>query len=195
MTTELPQMIARLQNVKGSIAKKRVIEDFRDSAEFRNALYYALNPRLTYKISEKTLMEPVDYDPSITLVYTDLFDICDSLSHRKALDDATVYQVKAFIQCLDQKQRELAVKLLSKTLRLGVTAKTVNQIIPGLIPEWNIQQAYPIEKYQIPDGEWFSLTQKLNGVRATYYNGQLYARSGDIYTGLDHFSLNTIRIK
>lgn len=69
---------------------------------------------------------------------------------------------------------------------MGVTAKTVNKVIPDLIPEWEVQQAYPIEKYPIKDGTWFSLSQKLNGVRATYYRGHLYARSGEVYEGLEH---------
>lgn len=71
-------------------------------------------------------------------------------------------------------------------MRLGVTAKTVNKVIPDLIPEWEVQQAYPIEKYPIKDGAWFSLSQKLNGARATYYHGHLYARSGEVYENLDH---------
>lgn len=51
-----------------------------------------------------------------------------------------------------------------------------------------MQQAYPIDKYPVPDGTWFSLTQKLNGVRATYYKGQLIARSGVPFTGLEHIT-------
>ena len=85
-----------------------------------------------------------------------------------------------------EQEREIYIKLLSKTIRLGVTAKTVNKVIPGLIPEWEVQQAFPVEKYPIPDGTKFWLTQKLNGVRATFYNGQLIARSGIPYKGLDH---------
>ena len=37
-------------------------------------------------------------------------------------------------------------------------------------------------------GTWFALTQKLNGVRATFYKGKLYARSGVPYEGLDHIT-------
>lgn len=78
-------------------------------------------------------------------------------------------------------------KASAKTLRLGVTAKSVNKVIPGLIPEWEVQQAYPIEKYPLTNvNTKFWLTQKLNGVRATFYNGQLIARSGVPFKGLDH---------
>ena len=134
------------------------------------------------------MSRPVGYNPAITLTLCDIYTICDTLSARKALDDATVYQVCAFLQACPADVKEFYMKLLAKTLRLGVTAKTVIKVIPGLIPEWEVQQAYPIDKYPLKDGVWFSLTQKLNGVRATFYKGKLYARSGVPYEGLDHIT-------
>lgn len=182
-------LINCLQQTSGSIKKMQFLETFKDNEDFRKLLYYALNPMLSYKISEQTLRKPVQYNPAITLTMCDIYTICDTLSSRRALDDATVYQVCAFVQCMcDPMESEFYIKLLSKTLRLGVTAKTVNKVIPGLIPEWEVQQAYPIDKYPLKDGTWFSLTQKLNGVRATYYKGRLYARSGVPFEGLEHIT-------
>ena len=56
-----------------------------------------------------------------------------------------------------------------------------------------MQQAYPIDKYPVEEDTEFWLTQKLNGVRATYYKGQLYARSGVPYEGLEHI-LDVLKI-
>ena len=178
--------ILKLQNTSGAIAKKKIIADNKDNEYFKRLLYFALHPLLTYKVSERTLRKPMPYNASITLTMTNIFEVCEALSQRKALDDATVYQVKGFLESQPDKYRELYTRIIAKTLRLGVTAKTVNKVIPDLIPEWEVQQAYPIEKYPIKDGVWFSLSQKLNGVRATYYRGHLYARSGEVYEGLDH---------
>lgn len=123
---------------------------------------------------------------NINPIMKHIFSICGELSSRKSIDNATLRRVQRYLAAQDDETKEFYIKLLSKTLRLGVTAKTVNKVMPGLIPEWKVQQAYPIEKYPIKEGSEFWLTQKLNGVRATYYNGNLYARSGAIYTGLDH---------
>lgn len=181
--------INRLQLAGGSIKKMQVLREFKDYENFRKFLYYALNPLLTYKISENTLRRPVEFNQAITLTMCDIFTICETLAKRKALDDATVYQVCAFVQNMCEKEEsEFYIKLLSKTLRLGVTAKTVNKVIPGLIPEWEVQQAYPIEKYPVKEKTEFWLTQKLNGVRATYYKGKLYARSGVPFEGLEHIT-------
>ena len=181
------QAMLAIQRAGGSLAKKKIIEQNRDNEYFVKLLYYALHPNFSYKVSEKTLRKKFVLNPAITLTMTNIFEICDTLSARKALDDATVYQVTGFLSAIgNHDEKNLYIKILAKTLRLGVTAKTVNKVIPGLLPEWEVQQAYPIDKYPVKEGDWFWLTEKLNGVRATYYKGNLIARSGDIFTGLDH---------
>lgn len=182
-------LLLELQRESGALKKQQILREHKSDEEFKRLLYYALNPLLTYKISESTLRRSVVVRTDITLTMCDIFEVCETLAARKALDDATVYQVCAFVQSVpDPAEAELYIKLLSKTLRLGVTAKTVNKVIPGLIPEWEVQQAYPIDKYPLKPGTWFSLSEKLNGVRATYYKGQLYARSGIPYEGLEHIT-------
>lgn len=177
--------IIDLQAAKGAIAKKKIIENNRDDDYFRDLLYCALHPLMTYNLSEKTLRKarPL-FDGGQS--YSSIFAICNHLSERRSVDNLTVRYVKGFLETFQKEEEEVYIKLLSKTLRLGVTAKTVNKVIPGLIPEWEVQQAYPIEKYPIFPGEWFALTEKLNGVRATYYRGRLYARSGEEHKGMDH---------
>lgn len=177
--------IASLQIITGAKAKQEFIRTHADDKQFCRFLYYALNPMLTYNVSEDTLKNriPGAWQPND---YQDIFEICDMLASRKGVDDYTVDTVCSFLRVCDDEEQEVYIKLLSKTLRLGVTAKTVNKVIPGLIPEWEVQQAYPIDKYPVEDGTEFWLTQKLNGVRATFYNGKLIARSGVPYKGLDH---------
>lgn len=183
--------ILELQKVTGANAKQEVIRQHADDEWFKMFLYFALNPLLTYNLSEKTLAK-TDSDDAVLantrlIFFNNIFECCEFLSRLRGVDDATVRQVKLLLynHC-GKSEREVYIKLLAKTLRLGVTAKTVNKIIPGLIPEWEVQQAFPIEKHPIPNGTKFWLTQKLNGVRATFYNGQLVARSGVAYKGLDH---------
>lgn len=184
---EAVKAVLEIQQASGSNAKKAVIQKYAEDETFRRLLYYALNPMLTYNVSESTLRVEAEYDQKITLTFTDIFTICETLSSRRGLSDVTIYQVRSFIAFVrDEIERDFYIQLLSKTLRLGVTAKTVNKVIPGLIPEWEVQQAYPIEKYPLKPGTEFWLTQKLNGTRATYYKGRLYARSGVPYEGLGH---------
>ena len=180
--------ILELQRAQGAKAKQAVLSKYRNDEFFRRFLYYALNPMLTYNLSEKTLRlksgESIEGDLHF---FEDCFSCCEFLSRLRGIDDATVRQVKALLYTRCEKaERELWIRLLSGTLRLGVTAKTVNKVIPDLLPVWEIQQAYPIDRYPIEDGTEFWLTQKLNGNRATFYRGKLIARSGSPYEGLGH---------
>lgn len=51
---------------------------------------------------------------------------------------------------------------------------------------WNVQLAHNINDHPIAPGEWFTLTQKLNGIRGTFYRGGILGRNGTHYTGLEH---------
>lgn len=145
MLQEAISGIIRLQNENSRLCKQNIIQENRCNEDFCKLLYYALNPFLTYKVSEQTLRRPAPIHSSVTFTMCDIFTVCETLSQRRALDDAMTYQVCVFVQSVpDPDESELYIKLLSKTLRLGVTAKTVNKVIPGLIPEWEVQQAYPI---------------------------------------------------
>lgn len=184
----LTESIRTLQSMRGTLEKAEFIKANAADDAFRSFLYYALNPLLTYKVSEQTLRQ-ARTDSATTSDAADIFSLCEELAGRKAVDDISLGLVCGFLSTVqDADERELYIKLLAKTIRLGVTAKTVNKLIPGLIPEWEVQQAYPIDKYPIKPGTWFALSEKLNGVRATYYHGELIARSGSPYTGLEHIT-------
>ena len=64
--------------------------------------------------------------------------------------------------------------------------KTVNALMHNLIPTFSVQLGIPREKCKIKSGDWFSLSQKLNGNRCVFVNGKMMSRQGKEFTGLDH---------
>lgn len=185
--------IYKLQSITGANAKCEFIKAHRDDIYFKRFLYFALNPMLTYNISKKSidkLMAEENFDGQKLIFFNDIFECCEHLSRLRGMDDATLRQVKMLLNVKypEMDERDLYIQLLSKKVRLGIASKTINKIIPNLIPEWEVQQAYTVEKYPLRDGTEFWLTQKLNGARATLYEGQLLARSGMPYKGLEHIT-------
>lgn len=185
--------IYKLQSITGANAKCKFIKAHRDDIYFKRFLYFALNPMLTYNISKKStdkLMAEENFDGQKLIFFNDIFECCEHLSRLRGMDDATLRQVKMLLNVKypEMDERDLYIQLLSKKVRLGIAAKTINKIIPNLIPEWEVQQAYTVEKYPLKEGTEFWLTQKLNGARATLYEGQLLARSGMPYKGLEHIT-------
>ena len=184
--TDTITKIRELASASGAIRKQEILKAYKGDSEFCRLLYFFLNPLLTYKVSENTLSSLPTSETAEP--FSDIFEACETLASRKAADDATLARVGKFLETQPESDREFYIQLLSKTLRLGVTAKSVNKAIPNLIPEWEVQQAYPIEKFPVKEGAWFTLTEKLNGVRATFYKGQLISRTGIPYTGLEHIT-------
>lgn len=185
--------ILTLQAMNGTKAKQSFLAEHRSDVWLRTFLYYALNPLITYNLTERTIRSVISsFDPGTKLQAKDefktIFDCCEFLSGLKAMDSVTLLRVQSFLcsRCKRDDERELYVKLLSKTLELGITAKAVNKVMGELIPVWEIQRAFPIEKYPLEDGTEFWLTQKLDGVRATFYDGKLISGNGSPYTGLNH---------
>ena len=185
--------IYKLQSIGGAKAKCDFIKSHDEDTYFKRFLYFALNPLITYNISKKSLdklMSGNNADGQKLIFFNDIFECCEYLSRLRSMDDATLRQIKTLLDMKypDQEEKELYMQLLSKTVRLGITGKTINKIIPNLIPEWEVQQAYPVDKSPLKVGTEFWLTQKLNGARATLYEGQLLARSGMPYKGLEHIT-------
>lgn len=180
------QRVMELGSISGMKAKTELLKKYADDDLFTKLLYYALNPQFTYNLSEKTLRKTWRVGESM---FKDIFECLDFLSRQKGINEFDTDRVRSFLntEC-SMEEKEIYIKILSKTLRLGITETTVNKVIPGLIPIWDVQQAYSIEHYPAEDGIEFWLTQKLNGVRATYYNGKLIGRSGIPFEWLYHIT-------
>ena len=101
--------------------------------------------------------------------------------------DDILANVQGFLDDADPELRPFYIGIITKSIRIGCDVKTVNDALGyALIPQWEVQQAYQIGKLKMNENEWFSLSQKLNGVRGTYFEGKLISRQGKEFSGLEH---------
>ena len=113
-------------------------------------------------------------------------DVMKYLAQNNTGTDNDISMIQAFLNEHGE-DREFYEQMITKSFRLGADSKVINSVIPGLIPTWDIQQAYPLsEKNEPKDGEWFALSQKLNGNNCSYYKGKLISRQGKEFIGLQH---------
>lgn len=117
-------LLRELQKISGANDKQMFLRQHMNDQGFLKLLYYAVHPLLTYKVSEATLRGSVQYDPAITLIFTNIFEVCEKLSGMNAIDDVTLYQVKAFLSGQNEQDKELYVKLLSIRSSLTIAAVT-----------------------------------------------------------------------
>lgn len=172
--------------------KQEVLQKYKDDEVIKRYLKIAFDPYTVYGISTKKLTTKVrsasNYIPNTKSVF-ELFDYLavhntgtfnEILECQNALDAVAAH---------DQEAAILLSLLICKDLNIGCEAKTINAVMPDLIPTFNVQLAQKyFEKPERLEGKYFAVTTKIDGGRiiAIKENGQVsfYTRAGQLYEGL-----------
>lgn len=187
---EVIKIFKQIQETSSTNDKKAIIAANKDNELFKKCLVFLLDGNINTGISNKKINKKVEPSSELAPYYlcmNSTFEkVMDYLSKNNTGTDADIYEIQCFL-IGHEEDREFYEQMITKSFRLGADSKVVNSVIPDLIPTWDIQQAYPLsEKNEPKDGEWFALSQKLNGNNCSYYKGKLISRQGKEFIGLQH---------
>ena len=187
---EVIKIFKQIQETSSTNDKKAIITANKDNELFTKCLKFLLDSNVNTGISSKKIHKKVEPSSELAPYYicanSTFEEVMDYLQKNNTGTDDDIYEIQCFLE-EHEEDREFYEQMITKKYKLGVDKKVVNKCIPNLIPSWDIQQAYPLsEKNEPKDGEWFALTQKLNGSNCSYYNGKLISRQGKEFTGLQH---------
>lgn len=188
------QKIETLQETTGKKAKSQYISEHKTDTLFIKVLEFLYNPFKVSGISTKKLNKDVNTIPNDM----NLSDLLDYITNHNTGTDYDIGIVKAFLEKYDN--NIILSQLISKTLTLGVSGKSINDAIgTQLIPTFDVQLAFPYDKTitststkrqidRYNDDDLLYVTQKLDGFRGlTTYKTKLqtYSRKGQLIDGLD----------
>ena len=170
--------------------KQDVLTKYKDDEVVKRYLKIAYDPYVVFGISTKKLSKmarPIDWFHTATV-----FELFDYLTEHNTgtLEDVAACQEMMFCAAeLDGTLECLLSDLICKDLSIGCDAKTINSVIPGLIPTFNVMLAEKyFDKPERVEGKRFALTTKIDGGRiiALKENGSVsfYTRAGQRYEGL-----------
>jgi len=183
---EVIKIINRLESTSGTNDKVSIIQQNKDNEDFTKILYYTYNDSLQFGFSENKLRHLLhEFTINNDKTWSNGFDMLNKLSESN-INDILRNKVLIFLSIKSAEEEELWIKVLTKDLRCNISGKTINKAIKGLIPEFNIQQAYPIHKYPLKKGTWFILEEKLNGINCSDVNGIMLSRQGKEISNLKH---------
>jgi len=184
---EVKEIFELVSNTSSSLAKRDILISHSSNELFLLFLDYLLNPFLITGISAKKISKDTDKCPTRTFdAFTDLMSY---VLENNTGSDEVIANIQQFLTTREPEMQEFYISIITKSARLGCDAKSVNKAFgKEFIPLWEVQQSYTIEKSPLKDNEWFSLSQKLNGVRGTYFEGKLFSRQGKEFTGLEHIT-------
>ena len=182
------KLFKQIQNTSSTNDKKSIIVANKDNELFKKCLKFLLDSNLVTGISSKKLGKKLsDMTFSIQDECHSFEEVMEYLLKHNSGKDYDIFAMQLFLKTVPENDREFYEQMITKKFKLGADKKVVIACIPGLIPSWDIQQAYPLsEKNEPKEGEWFALSQKLNGNNCSFYKGRLISRQGKEFTRLQH---------
>lgn len=171
--------------------KQDVLQKYKDDSVVHRYLKIAFDPYAVYGISTKKLHKSV---PATSIIgIHSIFELFTYLTQHNTGTDQIVGLCQEFLDgvaACDRESADLLEKLICKDLSLGCEAKTINSVIPGLIPTFEVQLAQKyFEKPERVEGKTFAITTKIDGGRIIAVKDpagmvSFYTRAGQKYEGL-----------
>jgi len=190
---EINDIFKQIKETSSKKAKEEIIKENSDNELFKSVLSFVYDDFITTGISDKKIKSDTS---SVTLTMPQgSFDLVGLMNYVKKNNTGkleTVKMVQTFISTFDDEEVRLFLEaVFTKSLKVGITAKTINKALGnGFIKEFGCQLAHPYNKY--PDkvnGQEIVITQKLDGHRSICIvdNGKakFYTRKGLAIDGLD----------
>lgn len=189
---EVIRLFFKIQGTRSINEKKAIITENKSNELFKRCLKFLLDGNVVTGISDKKLKKKILNQNYSEITKTE--DICHSfedvmnyLAKNNSGRDYDIWIVQMFLLNEGKEDKEFYEQMITKKFRLGADSKVINKCIPDLIPTWEVQQAYPMSNKNEPkDGEWFALSQKLNGNNNGVIDGKNISRQGKEFIGLDH---------
>lgn len=189
----MDKVIKILLELKDSSGNKLqdIIKDNEDNYLFRDILFFLYNPYIVTGLSSKKINKEVPFQTKYPPAQ-DIKDVFWHLIEHNTGTDIDIAYVLEFISKQKNEYKDIYAQIFTKELKLGITAKTINKVIPNLIPEFNVMLA---EKYWDKMNELedkkpnIIITQKLDGVRAVVrvsnHKAKIFSRQGKLIEGLN----------
>lgn len=190
---KVKEVFELLAQTSSSLAKRDIIMANSEDESFRKFVNYLLNPYLITGISEKKISKQTDKQPSHS--FGSFFELMDYVLVNNTGSDEVIANISEFLDAQQGDMRAFYASIITKSAKLGCDIKSINKAFGyEFLPQWEVQQSYNIEKSPLKDDEWFSLSEKLNGVRGTFFEGKIISRQGKEFAGLNHIVSDISRL-
>ena len=188
---KLDAMVKALQKAKKKTDKTRILldtrKDFGAEADELIAFFkFLLDPAIVTGLSDAKINKKVTAKPDIDIQYLSCGYLYIIGAGHNTGSNSSIATIQNYLH-KNPEYEEFLKRLFTKNLPIVVEAATINKVYgEEIIPVWEVQQGYPIDKYKFKKGELIFASRKLNGVRGTYFRGNIISRQAQKFEGLDH---------
>lgn len=181
---DVVKIIKELRGVSSSKAKSHIILKNKDNEVFKKVLYYCYDDNMKYGI-KKTTIDKMQFDPDNDYRWNCIWNMFDDLSKENINNDLVLKVSNTIGYFSDEDVRDLLIKVLLKDLKCNINKKSINKVIPGLIPTFEVMKASSYdEKNSISfnkkaNKNGYMMMIKYNGIRGEIIkeNGHIIVKS------------------
>jgi DNA ligase-1 len=170
---EVIRIFNQIQATRGKNDKQSIIAANKDNELFKKCITFLLDTNITTGISKAKISKRVLMTNYITIDKMSFEQLMEYIEVNNTGKDSDLSIVQSFIENQPVEHREFYEQMITKSMKLGCEVSTVNKAIPNLIRTWEVMLGSPIDKCKVKDGEWFSLSKKLNGNRCSFSRNHL----------------------
>lgn len=185
----LMNIFIELESTSGRNDKEAILKRNADVDGFKEILQFVYNPFVITGLAKKKIHKELS-NSKVSCFLFDLFSIMDFVKENKSGSDSTIGVVQEFLSGLPENQRDFAIAVLTKDLKVGITSSTINKVFgKNFIPKYDVMLASKWEDHCYKIKGDFIVTLKLDGIRCTVFNGvagpTFFTRQGHPIEGLD----------
>jgi DNA ligase-1 len=158
------KIFKQLQATNSKLNKMEILKENSDYILYVKTLKWLLNPYILTGINEKKLHKEI---PSPNQHIATWEQVMEYLSEHFTGKDEDIGLIQDFISRQPEEHRSWYEQLVTKSLKLGVDAKTVNSVYgKDFIPTFNVMLANKyFEHPKVVEGKEFTITEKIDGFR------------------------------
>lgn len=182
-------VLDRIESISARSIKEELLAEAITDPLMKDVVNCACNPFITYgvKPARPKVFGDQEFDTSTAWIWIML----NKLANRELTGGDAKAEIKAAFERLDTSGAELLWRILNKDLRCGITAKTVNTVLPGTIPVFEVMLSKVYEEKRIK--AWpVGVEPKMDGMRAMILvkdgKARAFSRVGNHIPALDYLS-------
>lgn len=185
----ITQILNEIRDTRGTNAKKAILAKNSDNVLLLTILKYTLDPFMPFHIVKvpkvKKRNEGVLTESE---AWNDFLFAAKRCADRNVTGNNAIELMMSVFSNTHADQEKWMRKVLKKHLAFGMSQKTVNSVIPNLIPTFDISLAQKFDVKRLKS-DIIAIEPKLDGIRCfgIVKGGEaiLYARSGKLITNFD----------
>jgi DNA ligase-1 len=168
-------IILDIMSKSGTNEKIDTIKQNEDNERLKQILFYTFNPLYVFGISSKKIEKELNM--ILPFETDDLLELLEYLKEHHTGSDMDIAVVQNFISKQDEKYKSVLTDIVTKSLTLGINAKSINKVWDNFIPDYEVQQGERLENNidkLMESGKQIIVTQK-------YFRCSLRALSLPLY--------------